>query len=346
MDLSRRLDLNIQDTSNEQLEKSVAAKLKASSSADGAFGQLADIAQRAALVLNTPTPAVHNPALLIFAGDHGIASEKVSRLSVSGTSDLVMDFLNENSVVNLFKAPASPVVRVIDAGVDHSFEGSLAYWLHQGSRFFNRKLANGTRNFMEFPAMTSLEAERAMKLGMDMLIMEHQKGCNTIGLGDVGVGNTTSASALCAAVVDVDAEEFLLGSTGDASLFQHKLRVVKKALGKHPKTHDPLTLLTLFGGYEIVALVGAMLKAAEQRMLILIDGFVSATALLLASRIYPELPGYCIFCSGSEDPAHQRLLKEFDAKPLLKLDLNLGQGSGVALAFPLILNALALLNEE
>ncbi|MDZ7849165.1 MAG: nicotinate-nucleotide--dimethylbenzimidazole phosphoribosyltransferase [Owenweeksia sp.] len=194
--------------------------------------------------------------------------------------------------------------------------------------------------------MTTNEMSKAMRVGIKLMDREHKNDCNMVGIGDLGIGNTSSASALCAAIQDCDPEKYLLRSGCVEESYQHKLQVLRKALGKHPKTHDPLTLLTLFGGFEIAAMVGAMLRAAHLRMLILIDGFVSATALLIARQLSPAVTDYCVFCSSSDEPGHQRLLRDLNARPLLDLNLKLGEGSGISLAFPLCANAVSILQQE
>ena len=307
------------------------------------LGLLRDLALRIGLVQETVEPVLENPALLIFAADYGFSNRDFTSLPGLSTADLLLDFLNEGAAINVFARENNLMVKVIDVGVDHSFEGTLGYWLHQGTHFFNRKVNRGCRDMAEFPAMSTAETEKAIQVGREMVEMEYVKGSNTIGIGDVGVGNTASAAALCTAITTGNPEHYIIRRDITDKAYEAKLKLVKKALGRHPMTHDPHTLLSLFGGFEIAAMTGAILQAAECRMLIMIDGFVSGTAALVASQMCPEVLEYCVFCTVSAEKAHQNLLDHLEVTPLLQLSLGIGEGSGIALAFPIIRSAAAIL---
>ena len=336
--------MEVQSTANKPLETAIRKRLAGNLYPPKSLGLLRDLAIRIGLVQQTAEPVIEQPALLIFAGDYGFSTSEFTSLPGLTTADLLLDFLNEGAPINVFARENDLSVKLIDVGVDHSFEGTLGYWLHQGTHFFNRKINRGCRNMAEFPAMTTAETEKAIQVGREMVQAEFMKGSNTIGIGDVGVGNTTSAAALCTALTTGDPIHYIVRRDISDAAYEAKLKLVKKSLGRHPITHDPQTLLSLFGGFEIAAMTGAILQAAESRMLIMIDGFVSGTAALVASQMYPEVLEYCVFCTISDENAHQNLLNFLEVDPLLQLSLGIGEGSGIALAFPIIKSSAAILS--
>ncbi len=335
--------MEVQSIANKTLETAIRKRLAGHLYPPKSLGLLRDLAIRIGLVQQSLSPVLIDPALLIFAADYGFSNKEFSSLPGLTTADLLLDFLNEGAPINVFARENDLLVKVIDVGVDHSFEGTLGYWLHQGTHFFNRKINRACRNMAEFPSMTTAETEKAIGVGKEMVQAEFLKGSNTIGIGDLGVGNTTSAGALCAALTTGDPEHYIIRRDLSVNAYDAKLKMVKKSMGRHPMTHDPLTILSLFGGFEIAAMTGAILQAAESRMLIMIDGFVSGTAALIASQMYPEVLEYCVFCTVSGEKAHQNLLDFLEVDPLLQLHLGIGEGSGIALAFPIIKNSAAIL---
>lgn len=335
--------MEVQSIANKTLETAIRKRLAAHLYPPKSLGLLRDLALRIGLVQQTAAPIIVDPALLIFAGDYGFSNRDFTALPGITTADLLLDFLNEGAPINVFARENDLLVKVIDVGVDHAFEGTLGYWLHQGTHFFNRKINRGCKNMADFPAMTTSETQKAIAVGREMVEAEFLKGCNTIGIGDLGVGNTSAAAALCTALTTGDPEHYIIRRDLDENAYQAKLKMVKKSLGRHPMTHDPQTLLSLFGGYEIAAMTGAILEAAENRMLIMIDGFVSGTAALVASQMCPEVLEYCVFCTVSGEKAHQNLLSFLEVDPLLQLHLGIGEGSGIALAFPIIKSSAAIL---
>lgn len=336
--------MEVQSIANKPLESAIRKRLAGQLYPPKSLGLLKDLAIRIGLIQETVEPVIEKPALLIFAADYGFPTHEFTSLPGLSTADLLLDFLNEGAPINVFARENNLTVKLIDVGVDHSFEGTLGYWLHQGTHFFNRKINRGCKNMSEFPAMTTAETEKAMDVGKEMVLAEFLKGSNTIGIGDVGVGNTTSAAVLCTALTTGDPEHYIIRRDISDAAYESKLKLVKKSLGRHPMTHDPQTLLSMFGGFEIAAMTGAILQAAENRMLIMIDGFVSGTAALIASQVCPEVLEYCVFCTVSGEKAHQNLLDFLEVEPLLQLSLGIGEGSGIALAFPIIRSAAAILS--
>ena len=335
--------MEVRSIVNKDLESAIRKRLAGQLYPPKSLGLLRDLAIQIGLIQQSVAPVIEHPALLIFASDYGFSNKNFTSLPGLSTADLLLDFLNEGAPINVFASENNLNVKLIDVGVDHAFENTLGYWLHQGTHFFNRKINRGCKNMVEFPAMTTSETDKAIDVGREMVQAEYFRDCNTIGIGDIGVGNTTSAAALCTAITTGDPEHYIIKRDIGEIAYQEKLKVVKRALGRHPMTHDPHTLLSLFGGFEIAAMVGAILQAAESGMLIMIDGFVSSTAALVASQICPEVLEYCVFCTVSGERAHQNLLDFLEVDPLLQLNLGIGEGSGVALAFPIIKSSTAIL---
>lgn len=305
----------------------------------GALGQLEAIALQIGLIQNSLTPKLRQPTMLVFAADHGIAESGVSPYPQAVTAQMVHNFLAGGAAINVFSRQSGMTLRVIDAGVNHAFA--------ENSHLIDAKIGMGTANFLQSPAMTSTECETAIARGAEIARTEIQAGCNIIGFGEMGIGNTSSASCLMSVLTGAPLAQCVGRGTGldDAGL-ANKIGVLTQAITHHAlNTSDPYAVLRTFGGFEIAMMVGAMLAAAEQKVVLLIDGFIVSAALLVASRIHPAVLDYCIFSHCSDEQAHRRLLAELKASPLLDLGLRLGEGTGAALAYPLVQNAVNFLNE-
>ena len=305
----------------------------------GALDTLEEIALQIGLIQNTLTPRLNKPTMLVFAGDHGIAASGVSPYPQAVTAQMVLNFLNGGAAINVFAKQNNMQLRVIDAGVSHPFEAH--------PDLIDAKIAMGTTNFLYEPAMTSMQCEQALTLGADLAAKETQAGCNVFGFGEMGIANTSSASCLMSVLCGMPIEQCVGRGTGldDAGLAK-KTEILKQALQHHALNgQDTMRVLATFGGFEIVMMVGAMLGAAQQKTLLLIDGFISSVALLVASKLQPNILQYCVFAHCSGEAGHKQLLDYLGAKPLLDLGLRLGEGTGVALALPLLQAAVNFLNE-
>tara|TARA_R110000850_G_scaffold34315_9_gene92843 strand:+ start:257 stop:1339 length:1083 start_codon:yes stop_codon:yes gene_type:complete len=346
LDLSDRLQIQISPSGNSRIQRLLSQKINSKTKPYGALGFLEDIAIQVGLIFQTTSPKLKKPTLLVFASDHGIMEEGISEFSKELTPQLVLNFLHEGSAVNVFARNSRMAVKLIDVGVDHSFEGTMTYWLNHGTKVQSRKVGMGTRNFLEFPAMTTSDTERAINIGQKLVADEQQKGCNTIGFGDIAVGSFCSGLAITCAMLDKNPKSMLTSESEDLNEHQQLLAsIISKVLRKHPKTHDPLTILALYGGYEIATMVGAILESAKLRMLVLIDGFIASVALLIAGKLSPNVLDYCLICQKSGDKAHEVLLTQLNKRPILDLDVSIGEGCGVALALPLVQNALGFLSD-
>ncbi len=307
----------------------------------GALGQLEKAAKKIGLIQQSLNPEFGQPHLLVFAGDHGAAKAGVSAYPQDVTWQMVENFLSGGAAINVFARQNDMHLAIIDAGVAHDFG--------KRSGLINAKVALGTANYIEQPAMSAEQCAAAMARGAEISRNLSANGCNVVGFGEMGIGNTAAASLITHCLTDVALADCVGRGTGldDAGLAR-KLGLLEQALTRYRSTggsNEPLAVLAEFGGFEIAMMVGAMLGAAEARMTLLIDGFIVGSAALTAIKLYPALAEYCVFCHRSAEAGHAAQLKAMNAEPLLDLGLRLGEGTGAALAYPLVLASLNFLNE-
>lgn len=304
----------------------------------GALGMLEVLALKIGLIQQTLRPEFLQPTMLVFAGDHGIVAAGVSPYPQAVTAQMVLNFLQGGAAINVFTKQNNMCLLVIDSGVNHDFSPN-AYLI-------DVKIAPGTRNFLLEPAMALFQCEQALKRGAEIAKAQIAEGCNIFGFGEMGIGNTSSASCLMSVLCDLPIEQCVGRGTGldDAGLV-HKTKILAQAIKLHHLDGtDAMQVLATFGGFEIAMMVGAMLQAAEKKCTLLIDGFITTAALLVAARLQPEILHYCIFSHSSNESGHQKMLDFLQAKPLLNIGLRLGEGTGAALAYPLVLAAVNFLN--
>jgi len=305
-----------------RLERAIANKTKPL----GSLGMLETLARAIGLVQQTVDIAIRQPAILVCAGDHGVVAEGVSAYPQSVTWQMVENFLADGAAINVFARQNGCLLKIVDAGVNHDFG------VRAGLE--NRKVAHGTANFATQAAMTPEQCAAALEHGM--ALVDGLDG-NVLGFGEMGIGNTTAAAAIMHKLTGVPVADCVGAGTGLSSEgVLHKQRVIEAAVALHANISDPLAVLATFGGCEIAMIAGAMLRAAERRMVLLIDGFIVTSALLVAARIAPAVLDYCVFSHCSDEHGHRRMLADLDARPLLQLDLRLGEGTGCALALPLL----------
>jgi nicotinate-nucleotide--dimethylbenzimidazole phosphoribosyltransferase len=305
----------------------------------GALGRLEEIALQIGQIQNTLSPKLNKPTMLVFAGDHGIAASGVSPYPQAVTAQMVLNFLNGGAGINVFAKQQGFKLCVIDAGINHVFDE------HPG--LIDAKIGMGTANFLNAPAMTQNECQRAITLGADIAKQELAVGCNVLGFGEMGIANTSSASCLMSVLCELTMENCVGRGTGldDVGLAK-KAETLKQAIQYHGLNgQDAIEALTTFGGFEIAMMVGAMLCAAEQNAILLIDGFIATSALLVAAKTQPNILHYCVFAHCSGEAGHKQLLDYLGVKPLLNLGMRLGEGTGAALAYPLVQAAVNFLND-
>jgi nicotinate-nucleotide--dimethylbenzimidazole phosphoribosyltransferase len=318
---------NIVSTHDAALSAALATAIDHKTKPPGSLGLLEVVAARIGLIQGTIRPQLSAPEILVFAGDHGVVAEQISAFPQRVTWQMVHNFLQQGAAINVFARQNGCALKIIDAGVNHDF-GTLPDLL-------NRKIAFGTANFAQQPAMSVEHCRQALEHGFALAA---QVAGNVIGFGEMGIGNTTAAAALMHNMTGVAAADCVGAGTGlNADGVSHKGQVIAAAVRRHGvSADDPLEVLRTFGGFEIAMMTGAMLQAAAMRKVLLIDGFIVSSALLIAARLQPAILDYCVFSHCSDEHGHRRLLQEFDARPLLQLDLRLGEGTGAALVLPLL----------
>jgi nicotinate-nucleotide--dimethylbenzimidazole phosphoribosyltransferase len=325
----------IQPTFDPALSAALEAAINNKTKPLGSLGMLEAIARQIGLIQKTVQPALVAPAIIVFAADHGIVAENVSAYPQSVTWQMVENFLARGAAINVFAKQNECALHIVDAGVNHEF----------GPRdgLLDRKVCNGTRNFAREPAMTGAQCALAMQHGADLV--SSLEG-NVVGFGEMGIGNTTAASALMHKMTGLPLAECVgtgAGLAADGVL--HKQKVIREAIALHAQAVQPLDILAVFGGFEIAMIAGAMLAAAERRMVVLVDGFIVTSALLVAAKLQPTILDYCLFAHCSDEHGHARMLQHLGAKPLLQLGMRLGEGTGCALALPLLRAAVNFLSE-
>jgi nicotinate-nucleotide--dimethylbenzimidazole phosphoribosyltransferase len=301
----------------------------------GSLGRLETLAAQLGLIQGTTRIRIADPAILVFAGDHGVVAEGVSAYPQNVTWQMVENFLTDGAAINVFARQNGCALHVVDAGVNHDFGVR--------PRLLDRKVAKGTRNFATEPAMSRQQLEDALEHGM---ALARDLPGTVVGFGEMGIGNTTAAAAIMHKLTGLPLEQCVGAGTGLSSDgIRRKQQVIAAAVQKHGEADDPLAVLATFGGFEIAMMTGAMLKAAELRKVLLIDGFIVTSALLVAARLQPAILDYCVFAHASSENGHRLMLDALGAQPLLQLGLRLGEGTGSALALPLLHAAANFLNE-
>lgn len=304
----------------------------------GSLGILEDIAIRIGEIQNTLNPELNYPVMLVFAGDHGLTEEGVSPFPKEVTFQMVMNFLNGGAAINVFCKQNGIDIKVVDAGVDYDFK-NIPGLVHA-------KIAHGTKNMLKEAAMRMDECEAALQKGTELVRAEFERQSNVIGFGEMGIGNTSAASLLMNKFAGIAIEHCVGPGTGlDKNGIKHKIKVLKKVSEKYSTLKDPKKILASMGGLEIAMMCGAMLEAARLNMLLLIDGFIATSALLVAHAINPEILKNCIFCHQSKEPGHRQMLEFLEANAILNNGLRLGEGTGAALAYPMVKASVNFLNE-
>jgi nicotinate-nucleotide--dimethylbenzimidazole phosphoribosyltransferase len=324
---------------NQQLASELQSKINQKTKPIGALGALEPLALQIGLIQNTLNPKLSKPTMLVFAGDHGIVSEGVSPFPQAVTAQMVLNFLEGGAAINVFARQNGFDLWLIDSGVNYDFEIK--------TNLINEKVGMGTRNFLYESAMSEKECEQALTSGIKIAQSAIAKECNVFGFGEMGIGNTSSASCLMSVLCGEPLKTCVGRGTGlDEIGLANKIDVLTRALERHqPMNTNPIGVLAAFGGFEIAMMTGAMLGAAQGGALLLIDGFIATSALLVAAKIQPNILQYCVFSHCSDELGHKMMLEHLHAKPLLNLGLRLGEGTGAVLAYPIVQAAVNFLND-
>lgn len=323
----------------DQLKSFLLNKINSKTKPLGSLGQLEELALKIGMVQNTLTPKLSKPAMIVFAGDHGAAQNSgISPYPQEVTHQMVLNFLSGGAAINVFSRQNEFNLQVVDAGVNHDF-GSI-------EGLINRKVNYGTKDYCIEKAMSVDELNLALQFGAELVDHIFQQGCNVIGFGEMGIGNTSSAALLMHCFTQIPLTDCIGKGTGlDNEGLKRKQDILEKAL----QFHQPLScwedILRTFSGFEIAMITGAMLQAASHQMIILLDGFIASASYLAAFSKNPEVKNFVIACHQSDEKGHKHLLNYLDLKPLLNLQMRLGEGTGAVLAYPLIQAAVNFLNE-
>lgn len=322
----------------DSFEARIQHKIDGKTKPLGALGFLETLALKIAKVQHTLTPELKAPSQIIFAADHGLAQDGVSAYPPEVTHQMVLNFLQGGAAINVFCKQHHIALKIVDAGVNFNFED------HE--QLIHAKAGYGTKSTLREKAMTQQELDFCLEQGALLVNEEFAKGCNIIGFGEMGIGNTSAASLLMSALTQLPIDQCVGRGTGmNNDQLAQKTAVLKQVLAFHGTITDPLEILQTYGGFEIAQMCGAMCQAYKNNMLILVDGFIATAAFAIAQRLQPQCADNAIFCHESDEYGHRAFLETLGQKAILNLNLRLGEGTGCAIAYPIVQSAVAFLNE-
>src|SRR3989338_3789816 len=295
----------------------------------GSLGRLEELAKQIVAITEKTEPQLKNKVIFTLAADHGVTEEKVSAYPKEVTAQMVYNFLREGAAINVLARHIGAKVIVVDMGVAEKIEASN----YQNNNFKDRKIGLGTKNFTKGPAMSRDEAIKCIETGIKLIEEEFPIGIDIVGTGDMGIGNTAASTAIASAIIGKSVEELTGRGTGiDDAQLANKIKVIKKGLEiNNPDANDAIDVLSKVGGFEIGGLAGVILGASAKRIAVVIDGFISTAACLLAFRLEPKVINYCVASHRSQEPGHGIILDYLGLKPLLDLNMRLGEGTGACL---------------
>ena len=330
----------IQSVDNS-LQPAIQAKIDNLNKPKGSLGRLEELAMQICLIQQTLEPSLAHPCHLLLGGDHGIEREGVSVSPREVTWQQMINFTHGGGGVNMFCRQHGFKLRIVDVGVD--------YDLSNIEGIIHRKIARGTKNFLYEPAMSEKEFDQAIQIGCDLVDDCIAEGCRILSIGEMGIANTSPSSIWMHLFTGIPLKDCIGAGAGlDTPGIRHKNEVLSNALANYQAiTHHPtpITHIRHFGGYEMIAAIGAMLKAAEKHLVILIDGFIMTACALAAIQLYPAAKDYMIFTHCGDESGHKRMLDAMGANALLNLGLRLGEGTGALCAFPIVDSAVRMMNE-
>ena len=332
---------------DKSLAPQIQAKIDNLNKPKGSLGRLEELALQIGLIQQTLEPSLAHPCHLLLGGDHGIEREGVSVSPREVTWQQMINFTHGGGGVNMFCRQHGAKLRIVDVGVDYDLSAIPG--------IIDRKIARGTKNFLYEPAMSEAEFDRAIQIGSDLVDDCIADGCRVLSIGEMGIANTSPSSLWMHLFTDIPLQECIGAGAGlDTPGIRHKYDVLSQALKNYQQSTgssaSPLgaannSPLAYFGGFEMVTAIGAMLKAAEKHLVILIDGFIMSACALAAVQLYPAAQDYMIFTHCGDESGHRRMLDAMGAKALLHLGLRLGEGTGALCAFPIIDSAVRMVNE-
>ena len=323
---------------NEAIRPALIDKINNLTKPKGSLGTLESLALQIGLIQQTLTPTLQHPQNIIFAADHGIVEEGVSLSPKEITWQQISNFLHGGAGVNFLCRQHGFTLKIVDAGVD--------YDLPYEKGIINMKVRKGTRSYLHEAAMTEEEMELCLERGAEVVRRCHEEGSNILSFGEMGIGNTSSSSMWMTCFTDIPLKECVGAGSGlDNAGIRHKYEILKQALDNYWGDGSPRDIIRHFGGLEMVMAIGAMLQAAELKMIILVDGFIMTNCILAAGKLHPEVLDYAIFGHCGDESGHKLLLEKLNANPLLHLGLRLGEGTGAICAYPIVVSAVRMINE-
>lgn len=311
------------------------AKIDGKTKPPGSLGRIEELALLVAGAQQSLDPQADPARLFIFAGDHGLTQEGVSAWPSEVTTQMVLNFLAGGAAANVFAKTNGIELSIVDAGI----AGDIDH-----PDLIKADIAKGTANALHEDAMTADQTEKALRFGAELALKAADEGIKTVLLGEMGIGNTSSATLLAHKIAGLDLQALTGPGAGlDAPGVKRKLEILTMATARRPEALNPQEALAAFGGFEIAMMAGALIGAASKNMIVLVDGFIASAAALCALTARPEAAPYMVFSHRSNEPGHQLMLEAMKAEPLLDLDLRLGEGTGALLAFALLRSACAML---
>lgn len=302
------------------------------------LGRLEDIALQVSLIQGTLQPTLHKPHHILFSADHGIEQEGVSKSPRAVTWQQTLNFKRKGTAIDYLTRQHDIELVIVDSGVDYDLPKDLG--------IVDAKIRRGTSNFLHEPAMTSEEADLCIERGARQSEIAWSKGCNIISFGEMGIANTSSSAVWMHLLTDIPLAQCVGAGSGlDSIELCHKVEVLSQSVANVPQLLSPEMVLQYFGGFEMVMAVGAMLRAAELRMTIVVDGFIMTACMLMASKLNPKVLQYAIFGHKGDERGHALLLNYLSAVPVLDLGMKLGEGTGAVVAYPIIKSAVLMMTE-
>lgn len=324
---------------NQELENKTQKRLDNLTKPPGSLGRLEELARRYVTITGNEYPKIRKKVIYTFAGDHGVTQEGVSAYPKEVTYQMVFNFLRGGAGINVLANHAGAEVRVVDIGVDYVFEDAEG--------LIKKKISMGTQNMASRPAMRMEECLRALNAGIELAHEAHKEGVDILGTGDMGIGNTTPSSAITAVLTGKPVEQVTGRGTGiNDDIYRNKIRVIEQSIAVNkPDARNPLDVLAKVGGFEIAGIAGLIIGAAACRIPVVIDGFISSAAALIAVSLKEEISQYLFASHLSVEKGHQAILERLGLHPLFDLNLRLGEGTGACLAISLIEAGVKILTE-
>lgn len=339
------MNFNITET-DKSIRKELIDKINNLTKPKGSLGVLEDLALRIGLIQHSLSPTLLKPHNVIFAADHGVVEENVSLSPKEVTWQQLANFLKGGAGVNFLCRQHGFELVIVDSGVDYNFPINCG--------IIDKKIAHGTKNYVYEPALTLDQTNKCLESGAQVVDDIYKKGCNVISFGEMGIANTSSSSLWMSYFANIPLRECIGAGSGlSKDGIEHKCNVLQRAKdnyennykGKILKDNLSLEIISYFGGFEMVMAVGAMLKAAELHMVILVDGFIMTNCILAAKSLYPNVLDYAIFGHLGDENGHKKVLEALEAKPILSLGLRLGEGTGAICSYPIVDSAVRMINE-